>query len=487
MKIRLLSISILFLGLLCGNAKADNVDLQTAKEVAAYYFTVATGAKAPVSADNLKLAKQFDNPTLCIPAMYAFNVAGNGFVVVSASDAVEPVLAYSAEGSLDPENINPACQYVLDDYTKLISQQQNINATPSIDIRNRWTELKEQTFSPDLTQAGVLMQDKAVLVSTKWDQGENYYPSYNLFCPVVNGKYSYAGCVAVAMGQIIKFWNYPEKGKGSATTDWDNHQIKFLFTEDSNRFVYDSMPNSISYNSPWNNRRAVAKLLYACGVTVNMAWSPEGSGTQSRLVPNALINKFRYSPEASYTTRDQPGMTDSKWISTLRSEIVDHQRPVYYSGYDISGSNGRDAGHAWIIAGASAADDTKFYINWGWGGSSNGFFTLAPASSIQPAGGYVFGGGHGMVFQIYPLNMGINDNTTIHVAPAYPNPATDYIMIPADFVNPAAMGVYSADGKMVDRIVIPANTKEYRLDLQRYAPGTYIYRLNGQVFKFTVL
>ena len=109
LKTRLVAVVTMFSVLMCGNVNADNVDLQTAKQIGAYYFTVATGAKAPIEADNLKLIQQFDNPTLCIPALYAFNVAGNGFIIVSASDCVEPVLAYSPVGSFDPDNINPAC------------------------------------------------------------------------------------------------------------------------------------------------------------------------------------------------------------------------------------------------------------------------------------------------------------------------------------------------------------------------------------------
>jgi hypothetical protein len=42
------------------------------------------------------------------------------------------------------------------------------------------------------------------------------------------------------------------------------------------------------------------------------------------------------------------------------------------------------------------------------------------------------------------------------------------------------------DGKIVDRHIIPGGTKEYRLDLQNYAPGMYVYRLNGNAYKFTV-
>jgi len=481
MKTKILSIVLVCVALFCGSAKADNVDLETAKQMGAYYFTVATGAKAPVSTDNMKLAQQYDNPTLCIPAMYAFNVEGNGYVVVSASDAVEPILAYSPEGNLDPETLNPAAKYMLDSYAKIISEVQNSKASATATIHNLWQELEEQTFTCDLSKAGVLVQ-------TKWDQGDNDRPSYNAMCPTVNGKYCYAGCVAVAMGQIIRFWQYPERGGNDnssiVTCSWNNTTVKYKFLVDSNKFIYDSMPNTISANSQWNYKRAIGKLLFACGVTVGMDWGVDGSGAQSYDVPEALSNWFKYSDNARYLSRTS--ISDANWVKMLRSEIVDHLRPVYYSGYDGT-SGGRDAGHAWVIAGASSADESKFYINWGWGGSANGFYTLAPITAIQTASGYTFNSGHAMVYQIYPKDLSINENTIVATTPAYPNPASDYIMIPVNLPNSAAMGVYSIDGKMVDNIVVPAGTQEYRLNLQHYAPGTYVYRLNGQTYKFTVL
>lgn len=487
MKTKVLAIAIALVGLFSGNAKADNVDLQTAKQLGAYYFSAATGAKAPISAENMQLAQQFDNPTLCIPAMYAFNVEGNGFIVVSASDAVEPILAYSPEGNLDPENMNPACKYMLDSYARLISENQNNEAVATAAVKARWNEVRNKTMKVDFTKAGVLVQ-------TKWDQGENDRPSYNAFCPKVGNQYCYAGCVAVAMAQIIKYWNYPERGgkldcdSTIFTWQWNSTQVKYKFAVDSNKFVYDSMPTKITPYSEWNYIRAIGKLMYACGITTRMQWSPEGSGTQSKFVPHALT-WFKYSNDAVHKQRS--GMSDANWCSLLHEEIVDNQRPVYYSGYDNSGSTGRDAGHAWVVCGESAADNTKFYINWGWGGASNGFFTLAPASAIAPAGGYVFGAGHAMVYRIFPAEQGgtesIDQNTVYSVNPAYPNPATNYMMIPVDLPNSAALGVYTIDGKMIQNIVVPAGQKEYRLDLQSYAPGTYVYRLNGNVYKFAVL
>ena len=122
MKTRIVTLFTMLFVLMCGNVNADNVDVLTAKQIGAYYFNVVTGTKAPVSADKLELVQQFDNPTLCIPALYAFNVADNGFVVVSASNTTDPVLAYSPEGRID--NPNPACRYILESYAKLISQDQ---------------------------------------------------------------------------------------------------------------------------------------------------------------------------------------------------------------------------------------------------------------------------------------------------------------------------------------------------------------------------
>lgn len=482
LKISLVAVIFFMTGIMCGSVKADNVDLQTAKQIGAYYFTVATGAKAPVNADQLDLAQQIDNPTLCIPALYAFNVKGNGFVVVSASDCTDPILAYSPDGNLD--NPNPACRYFLESYAKLISDNQNNHATATKEIKSKWDELYDQTFTCDLASKGVL-------VKAKWGQGDPDYPSYNVLCPQVKGKPCLVGCVATAMSMIIHYWKYPVKGgyegHNTAITHWSGSptDIKYKFTLDSNKFVYEDMPNQISFSSPWENKRAIGKLCFACGVTVHMDWGIEGSGTISDTVAPALTRWFKYSPDAQHQKRQ--GITNANWVSILHDEIDNHARPVYYSAYDPHGTGRDAAGHAFLLTGTSSADQNKFYINWGWDGSSNGFYTISPASSIGSAGGYTFSDGHAIVYKIYPKDLSIEENTAFTTSLAYPNPASDYIMIPVNMNVNAILAVYSIDGKMVDNIIVPAGTQEYRLDLQQYKPGTYVYRVNGSAAKFTVL
>ena len=147
-------------------------------------------------------------------------------------------------------------------------------------------------------------------------------------------------------------------------------------------------------------------------------------------------------------------------------------------------------GHAFVIAGTTSSNRSMFYIRWGWDRSSDGYFSLAPSSSIGYAGGYYFTDEHAMVYQIYPASndpVGIEENTSFTQNAAYPNPATDHIMIPSDLSFNAILSVYNIDGKLVKTAVIPNGTKEYRLDLQDFTPGTYIYRLNGSAVKFNVL
>ena len=109
MKKKMLAVVLLMLG---GTLLAQNIDLSTARQVGAYYLSVASDSKQLYDPDSLKLALQFDNSTLCVPALYVFN-AEDGFVVVSASETVEPVLAYSPSGYIDTVG-NPALQAVLE-------------------------------------------------------------------------------------------------------------------------------------------------------------------------------------------------------------------------------------------------------------------------------------------------------------------------------------------------------------------------------------
>lgn len=485
MKNRLFTLVVILAGMTMGTAKATNVDLSSAREVGAHFFAQMIGAKSPIAPEALVLAEQFDNPTLCIPSLYVFNVQDGGYVVVSACDGVEPILAYSPSGELNPNNMPEACRYMLQSYANLVAEHQNNNTSPCAEAASLWNDMLTHSFHPtaDLSKA-------TYLVKARWDQDD----PYNRFCPLDdrnNNQRCLTGCVATAMAMIIHYWKFPTHGGlndrsvsnwHTATTTWHYQNIRYKFAVDSNKFVFDSMPNSLTPRSEYNKVRAIGKLNFACGVTVKMSWGADGSGAHSEDVPNAL-KYFKYD-NATYKSR--VGTSDATWVALLHTEIEDNARPVYYSASDRNGTGRDAAGHAFVLSGCDPNDTKRFYINWGWGGSSDGYFTIAPLNSIESAGGYTFNSGHGVVYQIYPNPVSIEENTEFTTLQAYPNPTTDYLMIPANFDCNLRMAVYSIDGKMVDNLIVPAGTQNYRLDVRNYPAGSYFYHLNGSACKFVV-
>ena len=71
----------------------------------------------------------------------------------------------------------------------------------------------------------------------------------------------------------------------------------------------------------------------------------------------------------------------------MKTEI-DANRPFIYVGYNDEG------GHAWNCDGY---DDEMFHMNWGWGGSEDGWFTVTEAT--DPNG---WGSGSHVLINIEP-------------------------------------------------------------------------------------
>ena len=476
MKKKKLAVVLLMLG---GAVLAQDIDLATARQVGAYYLSVASDAKQFYDPDSLELTLQFDNTTLCVPALYVFN-AEEGFVVVSASECVEPVLAYSPSGYIDTVG-NPALQAFLEGYARVVSENQNAGVAASRNVRTQWDEVYNHTLFIDNAKAGTL-------VKSTWGQGSKNNPTYNVMCPLKDGKHCITGCVATALGAIIHYWKYPVKGgtagNSTAMCQWDGQTIKYKFMVDSNKFLYDSMPDKLSKSSSWEAKRAIGKLLFACGVTVGMNWGLDGSSATSSKVPEALWRYFGYSQNATYLKRE--GISDDEWNRLLHHEIEENGRPVYYRATS-PGSTGTDANHAFVVCGVSGSSQNRYWVNWGWSGSSNGFFTLTPMSTIERASSYTFSSGHAMIHHICPMAESILENGELQITPAYPNPATEHITIPVDLTFNAILTVFAMDGSVVHHAIVPAGTKVYDLSLQGFAAGTYIYRLNGTAYRFSVV
>ena len=283
---------------------------------------------------------------------YVFNLGNEGFVMVSADDAFRPIVGYSKEDAFDAQNINPELRYMLDNLIAGRTSHNFGEASPL--VAAEWNSV--MTSGKQLSFNGG--REAFRLVATKWNQD---YP-YNYFCPQATGGpggRTYAGCVATAMGQVMKYWNHPLQGTGSHT-DYNSGFGGLTANFGATTYDWDNMPNQISSNSPQVQIDAIGTLLYHCGIAVDMNYAIDGSGAYSTDVPSRIIQYFSYSNQATYQQRDY--YSYDAWKEKLK-ESLDLGWPIYYSGHSS------DGGHAFVCDGYNDAD--MFCYNWGWGGSGD--------------------------------------------------------------------------------------------------------------------
>ena len=326
------------------------------------------------------------------PNLYIYNVEGGGFVIVSASKNMKPVLAYSVEHSYDGV-IPETAWYFINNYSKNVDycDEQGVMMT---NADNEWNLLENNKLP-------AVRNTKTVnpLIQTLWNQD---YP-YNYYAPETGGGWwggpgghCYAGCVACAMSQIMKYWDHPAQGHGSHSYTHSTYGVQSAnFGETT--YNWDIMPNELGYQAD-DAAKAVALLMYHCGVSVDMNFGPDGSGAYSKDVETALRQYFGYCA-ASYQERSK--YTEEEWIALLKSEL-DKSQPVYFSGTSDSGG-----GHAIVCDGYDSND--YFSFNLGWSGSGNDYY------SINDVAGYH--NNEAIVMNIVPLEINADDNGIIYVAP----------------------------------------------------------------------
>lgn len=352
---------------------AEHVPQREAHDLAIRFFNSSNPA-GPGLAD---ISESFESRYNNVITYYTFNFSSGGFVMVAADDACEPILGYSFTGQMPREITNPAAREWFESYSKEISRIIE-NRLPNTETGKIWNSIRNGIVN----RAPI---DVNPLLTTLWDQG----CYYNALCPsdpssVFTCGHVYTGCVATAMAQIMKYHNFPPQGVGSHSY---THPTYGLQTANFGATTYNwsAMPNSVG-----SSNTAVATIMYHAGVSVNMQYDPSGSGAYSDDVPDAMWNYFNYHPDINIIYKDNyPNAEDFK--NMLRADL-DQSLPIYYSG---SGSGG----HAFVCDGYRMSDG-KFHFNWGWSGSSNGWFTIG---ALNP-GGSNFNDNNAAVIHIKPYN-----------------------------------------------------------------------------------
>lgn len=334
------------------------------------------------------------------PVYYVFNINNSqGFVIVSGDDLVQPVLGYSTEGPFNPATISASTDKWMDNYEKqIIYVKENLSETTP-DITRQWVAYLNG-YLPEGSERGTNAVNP--LCQAKWNQA----PYENGLCPFDNqyNQRAVTGCVATAMAIIMKFWSYPTQGTG-----FHSYNDQKYGTQSANfgsaTYNWAQMPNVLS-----SANNDVATIMYHCGVSVDMNYGVAATGGSAAYVVSALspiqaCSEYSYKTYFGYDPSTVQGVvrqnySDANWVALLKNEL-DNSRPLQYAGI---GSGG---GHTWVCDGYD--NNNFFHMNWGWGGNSDGYFSL---NSLDPtslgAGGGTggFNNNQQAVIGIKPLNGG---------------------------------------------------------------------------------
>ena len=362
---------MLLIGLAPTTCPAQPVSRETARQAAKTFLDNNGAATAELS--DMSAAAGFAQ-------LYVFSTS-HSFVLMAADSRVQPVLGYSLNGGFDIEGMPDNKRAWIKEYGDGIQFAIDHQTRASAETTRQWRALLDG--DPD---AGRAITEVTPLITTQWNQGS----PYNLLCP----SNSVTGCVATAMAQVMKYWDYPEHGIGSHSYVHYNYgELSADFQNTA--YDWDNMTDTYNSSSTQAEKMAVATLMYHCGVAVDMDYSPSGSGAGAAIVAEALKNYFNYSSEVAYHNRSE--YDDDVWIGMLKADL-DLERPIWYCG------SGSDIGHAFVFDGYN--DDDYFHVNWGWGGSCDEYYlvnNLNPGPGGIGSGAYgVYNESQGAIFGVHP-------------------------------------------------------------------------------------
>ena len=195
-----LSITIIFL-LLITLFWAKPIEKQTALSVAEGFANYYSAGRNRVDS-----IEDFFSSDKTLPDFYIVRLKPVGFILVAGDDRSMPILGYSWESLFLKDELPPHIQWYLERYSLSMAEIRQHNEW-SVDLL--WDKIAQGDYS-----YWEYDRDVTPLLTTTWNQG---WP-YNSMCPADatgSGGHVYAGCVATAMAQIMKKWNYPITGNGS--------------------------------------------------------------------------------------------------------------------------------------------------------------------------------------------------------------------------------------------------------------------------------
>jgi len=318
---------------------------------------------------------------------YIFDISPvKGFVIVTADDNFQPVIAYSTKTNFDTTGERYGVIDWMDETANKIVHYKQVGTKADVRISSLWKILltvKDTNF--------INTNQVSPLLHSTWNQngsiGQPPY-IYNNLCPYNSRDHEkcYTGCVATAMSQIMYYWKCPVTGVGSNSytsinnVDGYNYGVQSANFSAGN-FDWFTMPGNLNTACTTTQINDVATLMYDAGVAVDMNYGDyyehgsgayvlqEDAGNGNPCAQLAYCKYFVYNSNKIQGVRARD-YSPGDWEATLEKEL-NNGRVIEYAGFEAAGG-----GHTWVCDGYETSPSTFFDMNWGWGSQDDGYFAI---------------------------------------------------------------------------------------------------------------
>lgn len=285
------------------------------------------------------------------PTIHVVSFKPEGFILISGIRKEVPILALSETGNFNLDEKNLALkQWFKGRADKIKWLRSDTSTVVPDDIETQWQGILpppgEEETEPGPTYNIII----GPLMSTEWGQGDGYNEDCPLFncsnTPIRTNGRAYAGCVAVAQSQVMKYWEHP---------------------------------NSYDFNLMADNfgGAETSELISDVGLSLTSAYGCSVTWAMTSDCPSSLVS-FGYSNLCDYVSYDYEQLVDQ----------IDNGWPVILAGTDAN-----YGGHSWVCDGYRRYKLTTihnpgtlneyityeytppyFYMNWGGNGDNNGWY-----------------------------------------------------------------------------------------------------------------
>ncbi|MCP4612349.1 MAG: hypothetical protein GY845_26935 [Planctomycetes bacterium] len=344
------------------------------------------------------------------PAYYVVYLEPEGFVIVSADDLVEPIIAFADEGVFDPSSENPLGALVTRDIKGRIAGVRNtisLQTEGAVWAQGKWRHFIDVAENSEngisLLGANSISNVRIEpLVKSKWGQTTtcgkdsfNYYTVNNYPC----------GCTATAMAQVMRYHEYPN---GRASVGNKRIEIK---VDDISEYAYTRGGDGKGGPYQWllmelepdcsttiQQREAIGALCYDASVAAKTQYTDGASSSNLRDARSALLGTFMYSN--AVRGRQEDGTINREALNDMVNSNLDAGYPVILGIVQ----DDSEAGHA-VVADGYGYDFSTLYhhINMGWNGRDDIWYNLP---EIDYSASDYYNVIHGCIYNIYTYGSG---------------------------------------------------------------------------------